>query len=131
MLEIFENYEEFNLVQGCAYDYLPSNPGLYIKEIGKINLPINKKTFDEIKVKCTKNQLDGPNSSWELDPEFITFQNDRWGIGLPQLIEKIAEEIVTAKKRNIKAKLIKLLLLEKGQFMMHRKDESSNIFALN
>lgn len=124
-------------VHGFATE-LPPYPGLEIKNVGPIGLPLTDcqaeslikisdqapfgKGFDTI---YDKNVRD----TYQISADKIKITNPEWNKGLQELVDRVADQLGTHGK--CEAKLYKLLLYKSGgHFLKHRDTEKEkNMFA--
>jgi hypothetical protein len=110
---------------------MPSHPGIYIKGVGPIGLPLTEVVVDQI-IRAGAAQVApfGKGTStivdekvrkcWEIASESLRISNGRWESGIQRLVD---EEIVPALEcgEGVSAVLYKALVYETGgHFDMHK-----------
>ena len=127
----------------AASDDIPSanNPGLCLKGVGSIGLPLSERDAKAIITVGHENSLSkgikepfdsGLQKRWELCPTLIEFRNSRWKETLQDVIEKTAEQLgVENGGPNIYNELRCLQLIGPGGCFdaMHEKEEVKGAFV--
>lgn len=128
------------------YSTLPL-PGLDIKGIGLVGLPLDQHTAQSIINGCHKapygkgnvergisvrTQADGTIGSetivnesvrktWELNPDRFDFRNPKWEPTVQKMAQSAARELGIPGKASVNAELYKLLLYERAMFKAHQE----------
>ncbi|KAE9310953.1 hypothetical protein PF008_g20324 [Phytophthora fragariae] len=120
---------------GGQGDTLPVAPGLVVKGVGTIALPLCKTQADELIAKCNKSPFgkkldtmldEKVRKSWQLAPDQVAFKNPQWETGMDQLRETIATRL-GYKGVPMQCKLYKLLVYGKGgHFVKHQDTEKED-----
>lgn len=108
------------------------NPGLYIKGIGLVGLPLSTKDAKAI-IRCSKQAPFGRGDetvvdisvrrTWELDTSKFEIRNPAWVEYLSDLKSKAIDALgVSASPSDIRAEPYKLLLYEKDAFFKAHRD---------
>lgn len=107
-----------------------TSPGLNIKGIGEIGLPISTIQIREI-IKISKKAPFGKGSktitdttirsAWELNADLLSFHNEDWKDFMAQIVEKIKTGL-GIENNAITLSLYKLLIYEEGDFFLSHKD---------
>lgn len=107
-----------------------TTPGLNIKGIGEISIPISPAQINEI-IKISKKAPFGKGSrtvtdstvrsAWELDAALLSFQNEDWKDFMDEIVENVKTGL-GLEKNEIRISLYKLLIYEKGDFFLSHKD---------
>lgn len=105
-------------------------PGLHIKGVGEIGLPLTPLQIREI-IKVSHKAPFGKGSktitdtnvrrAWELNADQLSFRNDDWKAFLETLINKVKDGLGIEDKP-VAASLYKLLIYEEGDFFLPHKD---------
>jgi hypothetical protein len=117
---------------GGPCDSSLSNPQLFIKKYGLVELPIREEAGEKIIKICnqapygkgTETVVDKKvRDTFQLDPDDFQINDPKWEDNLKHLVEKVATEIGCDDKY-IEAKLYKLLIYKtNGHFKPHRDTE--------
>jgi len=121
---------------GGGADFLPSAPGLVIKGVGRIALPLVEPSQAEAIMRVCEQAPFGRGhetlvdtevrNSWQLDPEKITLENPEWENGIA-VAEKFIAYRLGVEKTPIMLHLYKFLLYkEGGHFSKHRDTEKAD-----
>ena len=108
------------------------NPGLSIKGLGKVGLPLSERDAQAI-IKQSREAPFGKGSrtfvdqsvrkTWELDPQQVQFRNREWPEVVQDAVRKSMELLgVIGGETSVRADLHKLLLYEKDGFFKTHKD---------
>lgn len=118
---------------------LPTQLGLYVKNVGVISTPLTEYTANEL-IKVSSQAPYGLNDqtlvdtnvrdSYQIQPDQIEIKNPEWNAKLDLLVQRVSKELGCSNK-NVHAKLYKMLLYKKGgHFKKHRDTEKEkNMFA--
>lgn len=109
-----------------------ANPGLDVKGIGGIGLPLSARDAVEISKVCRQSPF-GKGSetvvdtsvrkTWELNPSQFELQNPDWQRCIQGLVIRISNELgVAGGNQHVRAELYKMLLYEEGAFFESHKD---------
>ena len=108
------------------------NPGLFVKGIGKIGLPLSDRDAADLSRasheapfgKGSETYVDPTvRKTWELNSNQFELRNPAWTFTLQQVVEKVAKELgVIDGASNIRAELHKLLLYEPGAFFEKHRE---------
>lgn len=105
-------------------------PGMYIKGIGEIGIPVVPLQLSQIIERSIKAPFGkgsktitdtNVRSAWELDADQLTFQNKDWELFLEKVLQKVKEGL-GIETNAISASPYKLLIYEKGDFFLSHKD---------
>ncbi len=105
-------------------------PGLEVKDLGPIGLPLTAGQAKELKQHCEqapygKGEMTLVDTHvrrvWHLKPEHFTLANPEWNTFLQQTLDKVQEEL-GLEKQKLEAHLYDLLLYEKGSFFLPHRD---------
>jgi hypothetical protein len=107
-----------------------TSPGLNIKGIGEISLPISPIQIREI-IEISKKAPFGKGSktitdtsvrsAWELNEDELSFRNEDWKDMMGQIAEKVKTSL-GIEDNAITISLYKLLIYEEGDFFLSHKD---------
>ncbi|MBA3900587.1 MAG: 2OG-Fe(II) oxygenase [Bacteroidetes bacterium] len=107
-----------------------TSPGLRIKGIGEIGIPITQMQIAEI-IKISQKAPFGKGSktitdtsirsAWELDSDKLSFHNEDWK-GFMEKVLKKTKEGLGIESNSVTASLYKLLVYEEGDFFLSHKD---------
>ena len=94
---------------------LPAVPGLHIKGIGNIPLPISDGHAEAIKSNLANWKVNNAqyHNVYQVEPENVTIQNPKWDASLKSLVENVAFKL-GANPEYLSAELSNLLFMEKG-----------------
>jgi hypothetical protein len=105
-------------------------PGLHIKGVGEISIPISPIQIREI-IEISKKAPFGKGSktvidtkvrsAWELDADQLSFHNEDWSDMMGQIVEKVKNGL-GIENNEIAISLYKLLIYEEGDFFLPHKD---------
>lgn len=90
---------------------LPNLPGLHIKGIGNIPLPISDSHAEAIKSNLANWKVD--DAQYQVEPEQITILNPKWGASLKSLVKTVALKL-GANPDFLSAELSNLLYMGEG-----------------
>ena len=121
--------ETINKIQGngtfCIHNETNfTHPGLEIKGVGEIGLPLESETAKKIIAVSqkapfgmgSKTMIDEAiRNTWEIDPHAFKLNNTDWGECIKKILVEVREGL-GLEVSNIKASLYKLLLYEKNSF---------------
>ncbi|KAL4161629.1 hypothetical protein PRNP1_002181 [Phytophthora ramorum] len=120
---------------GGQAETLPAVPGLFVRGVGTIALPLCKAQAEELITKCKKSPFgqklstkmdEKVRKSWELAPDQVQIKNPLWKAGMDTLSEIIAGRL-GYKGVSMQCKLYKLLLYgEGGHFVKHQDTEKED-----
>jgi len=105
-------------------------PGLEVKGLGSIGLPLGVGQAKELKPYCEqapygqgeKTLVDvGVRRVWQMKPDRFKLTNPEWNTFLQQTLQKVQEEL-GLEKQKLEAHLYDLLLYEKGSFFLPHRD---------
>lgn len=107
-----------------------TSPGLRIKGIGEIGVPISPVQINEI-IQISKKAPFGKGSktitdntvrsAWELNSNQLSFHNEDWKRFMDQIVEKVKDGL-GIEANLITPSLYKLLVYEEGDFFLSHKD---------
>lgn len=117
-----------------------NNPGLFVKGIGKVGLPLSERDAADI----TRASHEAPfgkggetfvdptvRKTWELNPNQFELRNPTWPSTLHEVIGKVAQELgIIDGASSIRAELHKLLLYEPGAFFDKHREYAAHLFHL-
>lgn len=120
----------------CASgDVRLTHPGLDVKGVGPIGLPLSAAQAKELKKRCKQAPYGKGESTvvdtsvrrvWRLDPGEFSLTNEDWGEALAEIVGR-AEEALGLEKERLECHLYDLLLYEPGSFFLpHRDGERLN-----
>ena len=117
-----------------------SNPGLFVKGIGKVGLPLSERDAADIGRasheapfgKGSETFVDATvRKTWELNPNQFELRNPAWLSTLHEVVGKVAQELgVVDGASSIRAELHKLLLYERGAFFDKHREYATNLFCV-
>lgn len=117
-----------------------NNPGLFVKGIGKVGLPLSERDFVEIRrasheapfVKGSETFVDPTvRKTWELNPNEFELRNPAWPSTLHEVVGKVAQELgLVDGASSIRPELHKLSLYELGAFSDNHSEYVPNILHL-
>jgi 2OG-Fe(II) oxygenase superfamily len=114
----------------CTGVVAPVSPGLMVKGVGTIGLPLSDTQAEQLKSVCIqaphgkgdKTVLDtSVRKVWKLSNDQFTLENPQWQASLDAVVEQVGRELGLA-DRLLEAHLYDLLLYEKGGFFLPHKD---------
>ncbi|EGZ25972.1 hypothetical protein PHYSODRAFT_326921 [Phytophthora sojae] len=95
-----ENAGEYSF--GGRADTLLAAPGLVIKEIGTIGVPLGQEQAEKLIAKCEKSPFghnyntkmdENVRKSWQLAPDQVEITNTLWAPGLEELTKTIGQRL--------------------------------------
>ncbi|KAL8666637.1 MAG: hypothetical protein Q9168_007428 [Polycauliona sp. 1 TL-2023] len=114
-----------------------SNPGLFIRGLGPINLPLSERQVPQLRKACHRAPF-GKGSetlvdttvrdTWELNPDqFVLQKHFVWQTTLDRIVERVAKALGVPDSSSVgnpgvKAELYKLLLYDEGAFFDSHTD---------
>ncbi|KAL4177232.1 hypothetical protein KRP22_002166 [Phytophthora ramorum] len=120
---------------GGLADTLPAVPGLEVRDVGPISVPLCPEQADKLIAKCDKSPFgrkldtlmdENVRKSWQLAPDQVDIKNPLWHSGMDTLSEVIAGRL-GYKGVPLQCKLYKLLVYgEGGQFVKHQDTEKED-----
>ncbi len=115
----------------CASGECPSTlPGLYVKKIGDIGLPLSATEAKRLIKVCqqapygkgTETVVDTKvRKVWELDPSHFSLNNPKWAETIESILREV-ENRLGLPSASLAAHLYKLLVYEKGGFFLPHRD---------
>ena len=131
--DLLESLETIGHGSFAASGSLPDiDPGLDIKGLGKIGLPLSDRDAAALAQVCHEAPF-GKGSetfvdtavrkTWQINPDKIQFRNSRWPQQMDHAVSKVAEGLgMGGSSEIVRAELHKLLLYEPGAFFdTHRE----------
>ncbi|KAL4161627.1 hypothetical protein PRNP1_002179 [Phytophthora ramorum] len=120
---------------GGLADTLPAVPGLEVRDVGPISVPLCPEQADKLIAKCDKSPFgrkldtlmdENVRKSWQLAPDQVDIKNPLWHSGMDTLSEVIADRL-GYKGVPLQCKLYKLLVYgEGGHFVKHQDTEKED-----
>lgn len=107
-----------------------SHPGLEVKGMGPIGLPLSPAQAKELKERCQQAPYGKGESTlvdksvrqvWHLEPGAFALINPEWSGVLAEILQKVQEELGLEKER-LESHLYDLLLYERGSFFAPHRD---------
>ncbi|ETI35837.1 hypothetical protein F443_17902 [Phytophthora nicotianae P1569] len=128
-----ENAGEYSF--GGQADTLPAVPGLFVREVGDISVPLCAEQAEKLIAQCDKSPFgrkldtmmdETVRKSWQLAPDQVEIKNPLWQTGMEKLSESIAGRL-GYKGISMQCKLYKLLVYgEGGHFKKHQDTEKED-----
>ncbi len=117
----------------------PVLPGLVIKEMGEVSLPLSENQAKEIIQKCEQAPFGRGEETlidtsvrnvWQISPKALEFTNPQWNAAIEETCKKIAKQLGLSTCK-VDFELYKLLVYAKGSFFLEHRDteKASNMFA--
>ena len=137
--EIFDKIEQAaDLTVGGKSNSLPLIPGLYVKNIGEIPLPICSEQLNKLLLKATKSSYgnglktgndESVRKSHELTADQFHFNNPEWNKKIKSIFEYIAIKLGCCPEnvKYVHGYPYKLLIYQKdGHFIQHRDTQKAD-----
>jgi hypothetical protein len=115
----------------CVQGSVPAIlPGLEVRKVGPIGLPLTIKQAEELKAQCeqapygkgTKTLVDTDvRRVWRLEPNRFALKNPDWETFVKDIVGKVQEEL-GLESQKLEAHLYDLLLYEPGSFFLPHQD---------
>jgi hypothetical protein len=115
----------------CSSGSVPAVlPGLEVKGLGPIGLPLTAQTAETLKTRCqqapygkgVKTLVDtNVRRVWRMEPRQFTIKNPQWQQFLDQTVKKVQEEL-GLEDQKLQAHIYDLLLYEPGSFFLPHRD---------
>jgi hypothetical protein len=115
----------------CVSDDVPLvHPGLNVKGVGLIGLPLSASQARELKERCERAPYGRGEKTivdekvrhvWHMEASKLSFTNPEWSQALRRIVEKVQEELGLS-KQGLESHLYDLLLYEPGCFFLPHRD---------
>ena len=117
----------------------PIFPGLIIKNVGEIALPLLPAQAEQIIAECEQAPFGRGEDTiidltvrnvWQISPDAIQFTNPNWNFAIEEACKKVAQELGLSNSL-IHFELYKVLIYAKGSFFQEHRDTEKipNMFA--
>ena len=114
---------------------LPANPDIYIKEVGRLNLPLSDVHIDNLSDLCSTQQSESfvdkaIMECFELDASELELRNPQWNKQVGALAKRVCADM-SLSGENMEPRLAKLVLYKEGGHFLKHSDtnRAQNSFA--